>query len=195
MKKAIFFILFFIIIFARCSSDNDNVMRWKENDTNDLHFYIGSPEGGISIAYDTVTKPGINRDSLRNTIITRNFGAVYNASFYSLMTFEFNENKITYRDSADISTSKKIISDYLFRNDSLFVIKADKKLSFIALGTSDKLYRPKSFARFKNSAGRDTVITSDAPLDLQKVLDRAEISSFTNPTDTIKWVNIKYIFR
>ena len=196
MKKLILLIPILFIIFIRCtSSDDRTIYTWNANNTEDIHFYKGSPEGGIGIPYDTINNPNINGDSLRAAIITLNFDNAYNSYLYSLMTVEFNGDKIIYRDSASLSTSKTIVSDYLFRNDSLFAIKSDKKYEFVALGNQDELYRLKGFARFKNAAGRDTVISSDIPFDLPSTLNATGINGFTNQTDTVKWVNVKYIFK
>lgn len=190
MKKKIIYIIFTaaISLFASCSSSDDATLRWRKNDISDLKIYAGSSSGAIQVNYDTLK----NIDSLRTVLVGKYIGTIYNSDLYSMMSMDFNGNKLTYIDSIG---RYKIVSEYYFSHDSLYITKTDLSSIFIAQGTPDELYRRSGFTRYRNSLGRDTVILHNEVLSLESVLDKAIYNNMQDPTDTIVWLNAKYIFR
>lgn len=197
MKKISLLMLpILIIILIRCGGGEgvSAVKTWTgKNDISDFQAYEGIAGGGvIPITY----KPDVNGniDSSRNAFFARKMTA-YDEQLFQYITIEFYEDKVTFVDSTG---NYKIVSNYHFKGDSLFVIKSGNRDAFIAQGTTDTLYRRKSYARYKSpKTGNDTVTYHNSALDLETVAKAAGFSGSNamDKGDTIIWLNARYIFK
>lgn len=188
MMKFIYLAFFVIFLFAACGDDNENevrTMRVQSIDLSDFNLYQG---------VDTMA---VNFNNLKKRdLVMRYFTAdgrlTFNYALYDSLVFQFNGEHLTYT----VNNRFKILSSYVFRNDSLFINKTDGTSLFIALGSSpDNLYRRKSLIRFPVTEKKDTAFALDEVLDLKKSLKIAKSISnrdFESPTDTIAWCNIIY---
>jgi hypothetical protein len=186
-----------MIAFAACGSDDgiSPIKRWTgTNDISDFQAYVGATGGAKPITYALDTMGRI--DSARNAFYTRKMNSVYNANLFKEMSVYFNEDKVTYVDSLGYH---KIVSSYLFRDDSLFVLKDGNKDMFIAMGNPDTLYRIKSYARYISpKTGNDTTSYHNFPLTPDIVARLAgfpDAAAMSDDKDTIIWLNAKYIFK
>ncbi|MDR0824846.1 MAG: hypothetical protein LBN74_07095 [Prevotella sp.] len=189
MKKILYIILFCILIFESCGSDKyeaDDILMVTNVDLSDFKIYAGSPEGGKEVQFNDLKK---------TDLATRFFGTAYRNNLYDKIEIQFNDKKLTFIDSTGTS---KIISDFEFQGDSLFVKKHDGGKVFVALGTSDNLYRMKGLSRYRLNESKDTIRVFNEPLGLDKMLTVRGLSSLnqmTDPTDTLIWCNAIYIFK
>lgn len=191
-------ILLLVILAAGCSSDEDDEKRREVRvdyiDVSDFLICKGSVIGADTITYNNLKE----RD-----LLIKYFDTAYVANLYADMSIEFHDNgMMTYIYPVAGSNPKKILSNYTFRNDSLFVIKTDKSEIFIALGSSkENLYLKRSMVRYpiKRGAERyDTVYSTKEEVNLEKVLKLAGYSSeseFKSPADTIAWCNMRYLLK
>ncbi|GAB6120688.1 hypothetical protein JCM30204_18370 [Dysgonomonas termitidis] len=186
-----------MVAFAACGSDDgiSPLKRWTgTNDISDFQVYIGATGGAIPIPYPPDTTGSI--DSARNALYTRKMNSVYNVNLFREMSVYFNEDKITYVDSLGYY---KIVSNYHFKDDSLFVLKGGNKDLFIAMGNMDTLYRIKGYARYISpKTGNDTISYHDFPLTpdiVAKLAGFPGAAAMESDNDTIVWLNAKYIFK
>jgi len=158
-------------------------------------MYKGSPSGAeeITFAHDTIR-------SSQASIYFRGQYAVA-GSIYVDESFEFHEGKATcvFYDSVT-SRTKTIVADYEFRNDSLYVHKSDGTWYPIAPGSVDSLYQTMALFRYANEDKTDYIIQRKNKhlADLDEALKEAGYSdrnAMTDPTDTIMWCNVKYIYK
>ncbi|MDR1881546.1 MAG: hypothetical protein LBR26_02040 [Prevotella sp.] len=196
MKKILYLIFPVMLVFAACGSDDgvSAVKRWTgTNDISDFHAYVGATGGAIPLTYAPDSKG--KTDSARNVFFNRKMASVYNSALFKSMTVEFHEDKTTCVDSAG---SRKTVSTFRFKNDSLFILKGGKD-SFVAIGNTDTLYRTKSYARYTSpKTGNDTVSYHNGLLDPDRMARFAGFSdaaAMIDPKDTIIWLNAKYIFK
>ncbi|WP_165021306.1 hypothetical protein [Dysgonomonas sp. ZJ279] len=197
MKNFKYLIFVFSLFLLSCGSDDgkSSVMRWTgENNISDFKRYVGTPDGGREFVIEGVDGNGnpINVDSVKNAEVRRRFNDSYKDGLFTYMTVEFNNDIITYVDSM------KIVSTYQFKNDSLFVLRSDKKLIYVATGNTDSLYRVEGLLYYQLSDKEPQIISSDKSVDLETALKSAGYSSLQemkNPLDTIIWCNVKYIFK
>jgi hypothetical protein len=183
--------------FAACGSDDgiSPIKRWTGiNDISDFQVYVGATGGAIPITYALDTMGRI--DSARNALYTRKINSVYNASLFKGMSVYFNEDKVTYVDSLGYY---KIVSNYHFKDDSLFVLKDGNKDLFIAMGNIDTLYRIKGYARYTSpKTGNDTTSYHNFPLTpdiAAKLAGFPNAAAMSDKNDTVIWLNAKYIFK
>ncbi|WP_051697653.1 hypothetical protein [Prevotella sp. 10(H)] len=198
MKKFLFIIIPLIIVLVRCSSGDgvSAVKRWSEaNDISDFQVYTRNDQGALEpMKY----KPDMNgsTDSAYNAFFTQKMATPYDAQLFRYFTAEFYEGKLTFVDSA---RTAKIVSEYYFKDDSLFIIKSGNKDAFVAMGNMEELYRTKSYARYLSPyTGNDTVSNYDVPLNLEKVAGLAGFSAseiIPDSKDTLIWLNAKYVFK
>lgn len=190
MKKILYWALSVAVFLASCSEtlSDRKVLTVRSVDVSDFVVYAGSPSGGIEVEYNNLKKA---------ELLNYFFKGKYNPKLYDTFAVEFNQSKLTYTYPEAIGSVRKIVSGYIYDRDSLFIFKNDGSRRFVALGTSDNLYRQKSLARFKNKALRDTVLTFDETLSLDPVLKLRGISSIKelrDVKDTIAWCNVVYLF-
>lgn len=188
MKK-IFYILFFAILLVSCSSDDeeiDDILTVVTVDLSDFTVYAGSANGGVEVQFN---------DLKRTELAQRFFGDSYKYNLYEQIQIQFNDNMLTFIDSAG---TRKIVSTFEFKGDSLLINKSDGTKAFVALGDSDNLYRLQGLSRYRLTEAKDTVRIFNEVLSLDKLLQVRGLSSLkdmTDPTDTIVWCNAAYIFK
>lgn len=188
MKIALYVLLFMsFFILDSCTSDDGISSEMKNQfvDISDFSMYVGNQGGGVEVKYNNLKKADLVRLYFGNKFKLDNIKT----------TIEFNGDKITFSDNG-----KKIVSNYIFRQDSLYVIKRGDSLSYVALGTNkNNLYQNKALAYCSTVLQDDTIaIYDDQRLDLDKTLQLAGYTSLkdmVNPKDTIVWCNVKYIFK
>lgn len=197
MKKTIYTLTITIVsllMTVSCSDDSDyHVIKTNGSDITDMTIYTGSANGG-----ELYSDPKMNIGTVQYSIIQEYLSAQYNASLYSKLTMEFSADRLTYTDSDD----RKLISSYIFRNDSLLINTTDSIHSqrFVALGSNiDNLYREQSLIRARKigHTPKDTTYVRDYALTKDSV---ENITGFTIPemrqdSDLLIWVNIKYLFK
>lgn len=199
MKKLLYLIFPLTVAFSACGSDEgvSPLKKWTgTNDITDFQAYQGSDEGrgAIPVIYPLDTLGRI--DSARNALYTRKIRPVYNANLFKGMSVFLNDGKVTYVDSMG---HYKIVSNYQFRNDSLFAIRDGNKDLFIAMGNMDSLYRIKSYAYYISpKTGKDTISYHDFPLTpdiMAKLAGFPNAAAMDDKNDSIIWLNAKYIFK
>lgn len=183
-------LLFIIVLFANCSnSGDDKELIWMYNDLSDYSIYVGSSSGPVKLNYDTIE----NVDSLGNIIVEKYFSNVYNARLFSKLTVAFNENRVTYVDSVGIT---KTVAPYQFEGDSLFIKRSNGEEVFVAQGNQKELYRRISFLSYPLTSTTDTIISRDTEFTKNNIANYySNFQSMTNPTDTVVWINIRYMFQ
>ncbi len=188
MKRIIYLVFLTAFMFVACSNDNENeikTMRVQSIDLSDFNLYKGIDTTAVNF-----------NDLKKRDLVVRYFTVggqqAFNHILYDSLVFQFNGDRLTYTHQNKF----KILSSYIFRNDSLFINKTDGSSLFIALGSStDNLYRRKSLIRFPLTEARDTAFAVDEVLNLDeslKIAKRISKREFVNPTDTIAWCNIIY---
>lgn len=192
MKASKYLSVILGLFFFSCGGDGDGsgqkaIIRAR---IDEVKMYTGSGSGAQEYNIE---------ESERDDIISTYFGNSYDvANPLSSLIIEFNDDRITYiyRDSTANNALRKVVTGYRFEGDSLFALKSDGEKLFVALGTSeDNLYRTNSFFHTK-SAAKDTLISINEKLDLNKVLGYAAANgnSMTNAEDIIIWINVTYPF-
>ncbi len=193
MKKISYLIFFTLLFFLSCEKSNEesSILTARYVDVSDFTMYKGTDNGGVEVLFNNLKK---------NELLSYYFKTGYNQRFYKNISIDFNGNKITYINL----NGKKIVSDYKFRNDSLFVITSDSiKEVFVALGSSENnLYRIRSLVRYplpqeEGKEHKDTIVMSEEKVDLAKVLKLAKfdnLEDMKNPKDFIIWCNVIYMF-
>ncbi len=193
MKKISYLIFFALLFFLSCEKSNEesSILTARYVDVSDFTMYKGTDNGGVEVLFNNLKK---------NELLSYYFKTGYNQRFYKNISIDFNGNKITYINL----NGKKIVSDYKFRNDSLFVITSDSiKEAFVALGSSENnLYRVRSLVRYplpqeEGKEHKDTIVMSEEKVDLAKVLKLAKfdkLEDMKNPKDSIIWCNVIYMF-
>jgi len=186
----------FAFFFVMCSNEGEiKVKSYNRTDISDFHLYKGSPAGAEEILFPN--------DSIRDEHMNQYFRGRYAAvgSIYISETYEFNEGKITsvYYDLSN-SSYKQIVTDYEFRNDSLYVLAVDGNWYSIALGNRDSLYQTMGLSHFVSpNTGNDSIVRKDKGLttldDIVKSAGFASPGAMTDPTDTVAWCNVKYIYK
>lgn len=185
------------IAFLSCGSDNEDrkVYTSKSVDISGLMIYAGSENGPKEVIFDNFRN---------NTLMTKYFTSRnYQPGLYGNITIEFYGDKLYYD-----SGSYRMVSDYVFEKDTLFIIKSDGTKLFVALGNSpDNLYLHQAvYYYLTNSITSDPENPSkreenrestDVLLNIDSVLKYAgfENKLMTNPKDTIAWCNIIYPLR
>jgi hypothetical protein len=188
MKKILYIILFCTLFLGSCGSDNDetdDILMVTNVDLSDFRIYTGSSEGGKEVQFNDLKK---------TDLATRFFGTAYRNNIYDKIEIQFNDKKLTFIDSTGTT---KIISDFEFQGDSLFIKKHDGGKIFVALGTYDNLYRMKGLSRYRLNNSKDSIRIFNEPLNLDKMLavrGLSSLSQMTDPTDTLIWCNAIYIF-
>lgn len=189
-------ISFFLFALIKCTSEGESkVKSLSRVDLSDFHAYAGkSPSGYVQITYKNESL----RDVAANKLLGPNLDTPSN--MYEFNSFEFFENKITYTyylPGKEYIT--KFISDYEFRNDSLFVFKPDGIKIFAAIGNHDSLYMTKAIVCYpkQNSTERSIESRDKSAFTLDSVLYRSKYASLEDLTagDTIAWCNVKYIYK
>lgn len=180
-------------MFIRCTSEGDiHTKIFRTYDSSDFHVYAGSADGGKEITFES--------DSLREATLTRLLGNINNIpDLYKDDTFEFFANKITYvYYDAKNQTIMKILSDYKFRNDTLFVYRSDASPIAAALGSAERLYQTRGLTCYpvKDKEQREIHIKDKSTFAIDSVLHYAGYNGVMEmkPGDTIAWCNIKYIY-
>lgn len=209
--KTVIYTVFFSITFSfmlfSCSNENEQekTLRQTYIDVSDFTMYKGSPSGGVKVQFNNLKK---------KELIEKYLSEVFNPDAYKSITLQFNENKLTYLESASGNRGKQIISDYVIDKEGLHIMVFDsvtntKNPKFIALvdvnsnfylrsgliGYTNPKFSPEQTdeptePRFKQDS-LNTVV------DIQTVLNRlgySSIEELTNPTDTIVWCNVIYPF-
>ena len=187
------FVVLFLLLFSCASDDNEQgEMIVRDVDVTDFHMYVGSVDGAVEYRYDE-TVPSDKVDSLRAAIIGRRLTS-YNKNLYSNSIIEFNASKISYVYLDTVSKSvRKIIADYRFEGDSLFALKSDASKLFVAQGTQlDDLYRMVGIARYRSGG---TYVQKTAGIYDLEAVQKLYGSALTNPSDTLIWLNAKYLFK
>ncbi|MDR2948722.1 MAG: hypothetical protein LBV71_05890 [Prevotella sp.] len=188
MKK-IFCSLLFILFLVSCSSDSDeidDILTVVTVDLSDFTVYAGSAHGGVEVQFN---------DLKRTELAQRFFGSRYNYNLYGEIEIQFNDNMLTFVDSTG---TRKIVSNFEFKGDSLFINKSDGTKVFVALGTLDNLYRLQGLSRYRLTEEKDTIRVFNEVLSLDKMLQVRGLTSLkdmTDPTDTIVWCNATYLFK
>lgn len=190
MKKILYSLLF-VLLLVSCSSDSDeidDILKVVTVDLSDLSVYAGSANGGVEVQFNNLK---------RTELAQRFFEGQYNYRLYDTISIQFNNEKLTY-EYRQSGVTRKIVSTFEFKADSLFINRVDGKPIFVALGSADNLYRMKGLSRYRFEGTNDTVQVFDEVLSLDKMLQKRGLSSLkdmTDPTDTIVWCNAIYIFK
>jgi hypothetical protein len=189
-------LLFLSLSFIMCTEEGESkVKSYKRTDVSDFHMYKGSPSGAEEITFA--------HDTIRNNQASIYFRGQYAVagSIYIDESFEFHEGKATcvFRDSVTNQT-KTIVADYEFRNDSLYVHKSEGTWYPIAPGNIDSLYQTMALSRYANEDKTDYIVQRKNKhlTNLDEVLKEAgyaDRNAMTDPTDTIMWCNVKYIYK
>lgn len=192
MKNIKYLIFVLLSIFFSCTSGDgeSDVLKFSDSaDVSDFKMYVGSE------AAQKGELQKFEQDTILYLVRTY-MSDQYNGTLFSLMTVEFNNDMVTYVDSIN---SLKILSTYQFKGDSLFAILSNGSSRFIAMGTTDSLYRTKSICRFPSAiTGNDSTLSFNDTLNLEKVLALSKYSSLNDmksTSDTIMWCNVKYRFK
>jgi hypothetical protein len=200
MKKTIILFIFLGTCFLYNCSNDDKVSNQKtvnNIDMSDLTIYTGSEDGkGKEFLYNNIKQ----RD-----LAVEHFKTSYKPDLYKNLIIEFNGDKLTYTFLNENNSLRKVVSDYVFRNDSLFISLYDttngdsREEKFVALGSSpDFLYLRKTMVSYPStdpeSKDRYTYIDTTEIMNLEKVLEIAKIDpgTYTNSRDTIAWCNMIY---
>ncbi|NDV78517.1 hypothetical protein [Dysgonomonas sp. 511] len=194
MKQSIFFsftLVLVLLAFAACGGDDEDERREftvRSIDVSDFMVYNGNSEKGA--------EPIVFNNMYDRNLLTHFFKTIYAPSLYNERTIEFYEKHITYT-----TRTMKIKSDYLFRDDSLFVLNTNRDEIFVAQGTSEtNLYYTRTMVRHpkvKEDGKIDTIYVTSEKMDLEKVLKRAgydKKEDFKNQEDTIAWCNMIYLY-
>lgn len=198
MKYLKYFILslFSLYAFTMCTEEGESkVKSYKRTDISDFHMYRGSPTGAVEVTFA--------HDTIRSAQVSIYFRGMYAASssIYNDESYEFNEGKVTciYYDTV-AGGVRQIVADYEFRNDSLYVHRSDGSWYPMAPGTVDSLHQTMGLSRYLNEDKSAYITRKDdkRALNLDDVLKYAgyaDRSELTEPTDTIMWCNVKYVFK
>lgn len=188
--------LIVVLVFVMCTSEGESKIKsYNRTDISDFHLYKGSPQGAEEILFAN--------DSIRDLHMNNYFRGRYAAvgSVYIQETYEFNESKVTcvYYDVTN-SMHKQVLSDYEFRNDSLYVLAVDGSWYPVALGNRDSLYQTMALSHFVSpNTGNDSIVRKEKGIvALDEVVRAAGFASsadMTNPGDTIAWCNVRYIYK
>lgn len=194
MKYLIYLLVVSVFsVLVGCSSSDDDVKPRERTvsyiDVSDFLVCQGSSEGADTIQYNNLK----DRD-----LLALYFDTVYKPILYQGRIVEFFGDKLTYTYPVG-SSSNKILSSYVFDKDSLFIINSSKKRVFVALGSSENyLYYKRSMVRYPiKDTNRDTIFSTTNEMSLDKVLQLAGYDSkdnLTNPSDTIAWCNMVYVY-
>lgn len=186
-------IFFLLCLLTRCTSEgNNHVKIFRVADFSDFHVYAGSIGGGKELTFAT--------DSIRKATAYRFLGNLEEVSdLYKNDSFEFFGNKITYTYyDTKVQTTMKILSDYKFRNDTLYVHKSDGSDVLAAYGNSDRLYQTRGLCCYpvKDKNQLQIYIKEKSTFTLDSVMLHAGYKSIEDlkTGDTIAWCNLKYIF-
>lgn len=199
MRKILYSVISFAFLLISCDSGNNDyhVMRSSYVDISDLAIYAGAASGAEEVKFNNLKK---------TDLAVHFFQGTYNKKLYDKIQITFDGDRMTYVYQGEDDRIYKIVSGYVFRNDSLFAIKTDGTSEFAALGSSpDFLYRRKSLAFYPyttlDGATRDTVVTFDHTIDLKENLSVLPLSVYSslndvkNVGDTVVWCNVVYIFQ
>lgn len=191
--RSILYIIFCALFFVSCSSEEevDGVLQVTNVDLSSLAVYAGSATGGKQVQFNE-----LRRTELANYF----FEGSYKYDLYDNIRIQFDNDKLTYVDSLG---QKKIVSNYAYEKDSLFINKLDTVNKtwhkvFVALGNADNLYRVKALVRYRNERGNDTIRSFNQAVSLEKTLEMRGLSSLsemTDPKDTLVWCNAIYQFK
>lgn len=191
MKKTAYLILAMFAIFAGCNSDSEDntVLRNNYIDISDFSIYTGSPGGAVELQFNNLKK---------KELVTRYLGRIFDPKLYLATTLQFNGNKLTYIENAGSANGRQVVSEYAFKQDSLYIWNADT-LKFVALVTQDNIYyRQKGLSRYPIKAeSRDTVVAFNEVLSLEEILKKVgydNAAQLVDPKDTIIWCNVLYPF-
>lgn len=177
-----------------CSSDDKESAVKKVGAVNIPEFkaYKGDPGGAIEIEFNNLRKIDL---------VSQYFGNDKIRLFIN-RSIEFNGDKLTYiysEKESDRDADKRIVSNYEFRNDSLFIIKSDGTPLFVAKGSNqDDLSLTKGFALYPRPVTKkDTLHVFNVALTTDTILELAGFSNLnevTSKSDTIIWCNVNYRF-
>lgn len=205
--KYIVGVFFSMLIFGLVACGNEGgdspVISRQKTSYLDLNVYKGSEKNGATIInYDTV--PGLEKDSLfRILSITKFFPKVRSEiENDNRISFEFLDgDKLSF---SDLSNGLRIISSYVYKDDSLFVLQGGTEREFVAVRELDGsgFYRTKAVKRRmlkKEMISADStavhkggLITFEGTLEFAGFDDGKDM---INPMDTIAWCNVKYIYK
>lgn len=194
-KTCLLIFLLSLLICHSCSNDdkerNEKTIRYI--DLSDLTIFKGSADGnGEEVLFNNVKKV---------TLATQYFDTVFKPQLYKDNILDFNGGRLTY--TFNESATRKIVSTYSFRNDSLFIhvnntTESDNWVDkYVALGNDiNSLYLRRSMVRYPLSAEKDTMHATKEIMDLEKVLELANINSggFTDPNQQVAWCNMVYLY-
>lgn len=199
MRKILYSVIAFIFLLIGCDSGNNDyhVIRSSYVDISDLAIYAGAASGAKEVKFNNLKK---------TDLAVHFFQGTYNKKLYDKIQITFDGDRMTYVYRDENNQSYKIVSGYVFRNDSLFAVKTDGTTEFAALGSSpDFLYRRKSLAFYPyttlEGARRDTVVTFDHTIDLKEDFSALPLSLYNSlddvkvVTDTVVWCNVIYLFQ
>lgn len=198
MKKLIYLIILLSPIFTACSNDNEEYYAYRIRyvDLSSLAIYAGSTSGPVRVEYN----------NLKRTELARYyFSGLYNHRLHDSLSIQFTGDLMTYEYPRS-NAKWKIVSPYIYRNDSLFAIKTDGDYLFAALGHNrDSLYRQQSLVlypyRTLDGKDRDTVVVSDKQFDYKKDMASLPLTRYTSlddlktAGDTIVWCNMIFLFQ
>lgn len=140
MKKITYILIAILFITTSCTNDPEAI-HWRQNIT-DLNVYAGSDDGGVMINFDNIED--------KEGIINKYIGSAYKKDRYSSSYVNFiSDSKLEYlfADSDNSSKNYKILGNYQFISDSLFVYTAKDSAIFIAEGNKQQFYFTKSFVK------------------------------------------------
>lgn len=201
---ALFSVLVFGLIACGNEGDGSSVYtRKKIHYAEGFNMYKGSTDGAAFIKFDTV--PSWDKDSLFRYLTLYKYLTKFNGQIETenKIAFEFLDgSRLSY---TDLSQNFKIISHYIYRDDSLFVFKNGDEEVFVAIKEKEgnSYYRTKSVMRKMlwgaNPKARidTTVNVPEGLIDMELALEFAEIASkesMTSPRDSIVWNNIRYVY-
>lgn len=193
MKKITYILIAILFITTSCTNDPEAI-HWRQNIT-DLNVYAGSDDGGVMINFDNIED--------KEGIINKYIGSAYKKDRYSSSYVNFiSDSKLEYlfADSDNSSKNYKILGNYQFISDSLFVYTAKDSAIFIAEGNKQQFYFTKSFVKYKIEEIKDgKTIKKDVIEERNYTLNLDSVKAITkNPltdkNDTISWINVKYYF-
>lgn len=208
------------VLLSSCGNDGGKspVIKRMNVDFRDFNVYCGSSQGAKEVSFDDlfeVETSKLNQDSLCRLLTIRFLGnSVYqdinSTNKNNLITFEFmgdDGNMLTYTDG-----SIKIVSSYIYKGDSLFVMKNGDDPVYVATKEADNDQFSRRLVTCgyisdvieTNEEGEEvttsklkTMTENGETYDLAKALKYAgypSSESFTTSSDTLVWCNVKYIY-
>lgn len=194
-----------ILGLVACGSDNEGAPGYNRTAilyADGFNMYKGAVPEAVKVKLDTV--PRWNSDSLYRMMTNNKYLSKFGDNDdFNKISFEFLEGGMMV--FADQTKGYKVLSTYLHRNDSLFVLKNGTQEVFVAVKekNGNSYYRTRSIMRKMLWAADptkpvdDTMSVSGKLIDVELALKFAEFESLANMNksrDTVVWCNVKYIY-